>query len=90
MTASDELTSDPADRERHTIARIRAALEAGQAPSIAQIVELIREVTRKFETISVQGLGEVIGRDLLTMSRVTSVAHRLGYNLTYSRRSPER
>lgn len=80
MNASNALTSDPAALGRQTIARIRTALDSGRAPSIAQIVELIREVTCKFETISVQGLGEVIGRDLLTMSRVISVAHTLGYN----------
>ncbi len=80
MTASTAPITDPTQRSRQTVARIRAALEAGQSASIAQIVELIREVTCKFETISVQGLGEVIGRDLLTMSRVISVAHTLGYN----------
>ena len=80
MTTTDDSIADLADRGRQTVARIRAALDSGKSASIAQIVELIREVTCKFETISVQGLGEVIGRDLLTMSRVISVAHTLGYN----------
>jgi HD-like signal output (HDOD) protein len=80
MATLDESSSNPADPGRQTLARIRLALDSGRSASITQIVELIREVTCKFETIPVQGLGEVIGRDLLTMSRVISVAHTLGYN----------
>lgn len=62
------------------MARIRAELDSGKSASITHIVELIREVTCKFETISVQSLGEVIGRDLPTVSKVVSVAHTLGFN----------
>lgn len=80
MTATDNSIAELAGRGRQTVARIRSALDSGRSASIAHIVELIREVTCKFDTISVQGLGEVIGRDLLTVSRVISVAHTLGYN----------
>lgn len=80
MTATEDTITDLAGRGRQTVARIRAALDSGKSASIAHIVELIREVTCKFETIPVQGLGEVIGRDLPTTSRVISVAHTLGYN----------
>jgi len=80
MSVTDDPISESADRGRETVACVRAGLDSGKSASIAQIVELIREVTCKFETISVQELGEVIGRDLLTMSRVISVAHTLGYN----------
>lgn len=80
MPVVETPAADQSERARQTLARIRAALDAGKSAGIAQIVELIREVTCKFETISVQALGEVIGRDLLTMSRVISVAHTLGFN----------
>jgi len=68
------------EKAHRTVARITSALDRGDSASIVQIVELIREVTCKLESISVQQLGEAVGRDLLTMSRVISVAHTLGYN----------
>lgn len=72
------IPGDP--RAERTVARIQTALAEGGSASLMQIVELIREVTYKVETISVQQLGEVVGRDLPTMSRVLGVAHTLGYN----------
>lgn len=80
MPAVADSRTEQAEKAQRTIAQIKSALDSGESASIAQIVELIRDVTCKFESISVQQLGEAVGRDLLTMSRVISIAHSLGYN----------
>lgn len=72
--------NDPAMLGMRTVSLIQKAIEAKKATNLAQIIDLIREVSGKFETIPVQSLGEVVGRELHTMSRVISMAHSIGYN----------
>jgi HD-like signal output (HDOD) protein len=68
------------DRARSTLNRIRAAIEAGEAPIISQVVQVIRDISGSVDKISIDDLADTISRDPTTMSRIISIAGSLGYN----------
>lgn len=67
---------------RRTIARLVEGLESGRSAAITQVIQLIQEITSKVDTISVDQLAELVGRDLATMTKVLGVANTIGFNPT--------
>ena len=65
---------------RATLARVKTGVEEGQMPVITQIIRIIREISEKAESMSVQDLAEIISQDPSTMTRILSIACTLGYN----------
>ncbi|MBI1842337.1 MAG: HDOD domain-containing protein [Verrucomicrobia bacterium] len=63
-----------------TLARVRSGIEEGQVPVISQIVRIIREISEKADSMSVQDLADIISQDPTTMQRIVSIAGTLGYN----------
>jgi HD-like signal output (HDOD) protein len=67
---------------KKTLTRLAEAMEAGKSAAIAQVIQLIQEITTRADTISVDQLADLISRDLATMTKVLSVANTIGYNPT--------
>lgn len=65
-----------------TFHRITAALEEGKTTCVAEIVRMIKEMASKYDTIIVQELADMIGRDVTLTAKVISSANMLGYNPT--------
>lgn len=63
-----------------TLARIDAGLRDNQTVCLARVVELIREITARPDTISVQHLEELIERDVAVVAEILRVANTIGYN----------
>jgi HD-like signal output (HDOD) protein len=63
-----------------TLARIQAGLRDNQTVCLARVVELIREITTRPDTISVQHLEELIERDVAVVAEILRVANTIGYN----------
>ncbi len=63
-----------------TLARIAAGLRDNQTVCLARVVELIREITARPDTISVQHLEELIERDVAVVAEILRVANTIGYN----------
>jgi hypothetical protein len=59
---------------------VKEALQTHEAACVAQVIQLIREMAAKGDSMPVQQLAEIIARDLTTMSKVLRVANTLGYN----------
>jgi HD-like signal output (HDOD) protein len=68
------------DRAKATLNRIRTAIEAGEAPIISQVVQVIRDISGSVDKISLNDLADTISRDPTTMSRIIAIAGSLGYN----------
>ncbi len=65
---------------RRTIARLVEGMDSGPSAAITQVIQLIQEITAKADTISVDQLSELVGRDLAAMTKVLSVANTIGFN----------
>ena len=63
-----------------TVARVREALTHRDTACVAQVLEVVQEMTNKAEHLSVQDLAELIGRDLTTVAKIMRAANCLGYN----------
>jgi HD-like signal output (HDOD) protein len=63
-----------------TIQRIQEGLRSSETASIAQVIELIRTVTSQSDSISIEALSEVIGRDLTIMFKLIRMANTLAFN----------
>ena len=63
-----------------TIAKVRSGIEEGHVPVISQIVRIVREISEKADSMSVQDLADIISQDPTTMQRIVSIAGTLGYN----------
>jgi HD-like signal output (HDOD) protein len=63
-----------------TLEGIRRGLQLRETAFVAQIIELVREVSVKIETLSVHQLAEIIGRDLTTTARLMKTACTVGFN----------
>jgi HD-like signal output (HDOD) protein len=72
-----ETTNELAQR---TITTIQEALREQDTACVAQIVELIREITSNPDEISVQHLADMVKRDLTVTTRLLGAANTLGYN----------
>ncbi len=68
------------DQAKATLNRIRSAIDAGEAPIISQVVQVIRDISGSVDKISVSDLADSISRDPTTMSRIIAIAGSLGYN----------
>jgi len=65
-----------------TVARVKEALIHRDTACVAQVLEVIQEMTNKAELLSVQDLAGLIGRDLTTVAKIMKAANCLGYNPT--------
>lgn len=63
-----------------TVQRLREGLSAGRIVVLPQILELIRAITARADSISVQQLADLIAQDPGVMARIIGIANRLGYN----------
>jgi HDOD domain len=77
---SDAAGSELLSRAKITLGRVRTGVESRQAPIVTELVEIIREITSREDTISVNDLAECISREPSTMARLLSIANALGYN----------
>lgn len=81
-----DCVSDPdpnqAERAKATLSRVKTGLDAGQAPALSQVVQIIRDISARADRMSVADLAECIDRDPSTMARILSIASTLGYNPT--------
>ena len=71
---------DYAALAQQTLEGIRKGLQSRETAFIVKIIELVREVSAKIETLSVHQMAEIIGRDLTTMARLMKTACTVGYN----------
>jgi len=70
----------PSASAQQTIQRIQEGLRSSETASIAQVIELIRTVTSQSDSISIEALSEVIGRDLTIMFKLIRLANTLAFN----------
>ena len=63
-----------------TVTRIRDGIACGKLPVVPQIMELIRAISAKVDSISIQELADIIGQDPGIMARVIAIANKLAYN----------
>lgn len=75
----------PLERKREvsaeaTMETIRKGLQSRETAFIVQIIELVREVSARIDTLSVHQMAEIIGRDLTTMTRLMKTACTVGFN----------
>jgi HD-like signal output (HDOD) protein len=67
---------------QQTIKRVTDKLEAGEAPGLSEIVELIQRLSTNAYETSVQELAVLIGKDLVVTAKVIAAANTIGYNPT--------
>jgi len=65
---------------RLAVGRISAGLDSQVAPMISQILHIIRDVSGRAESMSVNDLVESISGEPTTMGRIVSIASSVGYN----------
>ena len=65
---------------RKTFRGIEEGLRSQETASITQVVELIREMAVKVESLSVHQVGEILSRDLTTTTKLIKIACTVGYN----------
>jgi hypothetical protein len=73
ITEREELAAD-------TLERLREALSSADTPSVARIIDIIRQMSNKADVLSIQDLAEAIGHDLTTMVKVMKAANCLQFN----------
>ncbi len=59
---------------------IDAGLKTRETASIAQVVELVREMAMKVDSLSVHQVGEILSRDLTIATKLIKVACTVAYN----------
>jgi len=67
-------------KAKETLRRVRAGMESNQVPMVTEIVQIIREITNRVDTVCINDLAEYISREPSTMVRIISIANSLGYN----------
>jgi HD-like signal output (HDOD) protein len=65
---------------KQTITRVAAGLESGEAAGLAEIVELIQQLSGNAHQTSVEELASLIGKDLVVTAKVITAANTMGYN----------
>lgn len=73
ITEREELAAD-------TLERIREALTGSETACVGQIIDIIRKMSDKADTLSIQDLAEAIGHDMTTMVKVMKAANCLQFN----------
>lgn len=63
-----------------TFTGIEEGLKTRETASIAQVVELIREMALKVDSLSVHQVGEILSRDLTITAKLIKVACTVAYN----------
>lgn len=76
-TGSAESRKELADR---TVSRVQAALRDSNTACVAQVVELIREITARPDAVSVHYLAELIERDVAVVAEIIRIANTIGFN----------
>ena len=79
-TVVDAVGSDSSALVRKTFRGIEEGLRSQETASITQVVELIREMAVKVESLSVHQVGEILSRDLTTTTKLIKIACTVGYN----------
>jgi len=80
MSNEAENESEQQAKANATLARVRSGIDSGSVPMVSQIVQIIRDISGKADTMSVHDLAESISRDPSTMSRIIAIASTIGYN----------
>jgi HD-like signal output (HDOD) protein len=65
---------------KQTITRVAAGLETGEAAGLAEIVELIQQLSGNTNETSVEELAALIGKDIVVTAKVITAANSMGYN----------
>jgi HD-like signal output (HDOD) protein len=65
---------------KSTISRVAAGLESGESAGLAEIVELIQQLSGNAVETSVEELATLIGKDVVVTAKVITAANTLGYN----------
>lgn len=65
---------------QQTIEKVRSALDGGHLPNLTQVLEIVRELAAKVDSITVSDLASIIGRDPATINKLIGIANNLGYN----------
>ncbi len=65
---------------KQTITRVAAGLETGEAAGLAEIVELIQQLSGNANETSVEELAALIGKDIVVTAKVITAANTMGYN----------
>ena len=65
---------------KQTITRVAAGLETGEAAGLAEIVELIQQLSGNANETSVEELAALIGKDVVVTAKVITAANTMGYN----------
>jgi HD-like signal output (HDOD) protein len=65
---------------KQTITRVAAGLETGEAAGLAEIVELIQQLSGNAHQTSVEELAALIGKDIVVTAKVITAANTMGYN----------
>jgi HD-like signal output (HDOD) protein len=65
---------------KQTITRVAAGLETGEAAGLAEIVELIQQLSGNANQTSVEELAALIGKDIVVTAKVITAANTMGYN----------
>lgn len=63
-----------------TISRVAAGLESGEAAGLAEIVELIQQLSGNAVETSVEDLAALIGKDVVVTAKVIAAANTMGFN----------
>ena len=77
---SEPFTNDDGASAARTVAQIREGLTQRDTACVAQVLEVIQQLSGKADRLSVQELSDIIGRDLTTVAKIMRAANCLGYN----------
>lgn len=76
-----EPLNDATEQAAHlTVSRISAGMESQLVPLIGQILRIIRDISGKSDSMSVDDLVEFINGEPTMMSRIVTIASSVGYN----------
>ena len=70
----------PSPLASQTIARIQQALRTRESASLPEVINLIEELSSRAFSISVQELGDLIGRDTMVTAKIIQAANTFGFN----------
>ncbi len=79
-SATGETVENGVELAERTVSRVQAAVRDNNTACVAQVVELIREITARPDAISVHHLAELIERDVAVVAEVIRIANTIGFN----------
>ncbi len=77
---SESVPNDGGGLAARTVAQVREGLAQRETACVAQVLEVIQQLSGKADRLSVQELADIIGRDLTTVAKIMRAANCLGYN----------